>query len=683
MKKIVSLFLAICISFVFISINLNEHGNIINLEPLLIDEYSHLSASSQKISDNEIITDDYVVTVEHTSIYDENDFEEDSMFADTHQHFHDTSNDNPDDYIVSLREKQKDFYINENEEFINSLNNNLNEAEISYSHFAPFIQITFDDYEDYLDSDLDVNELLTANNVKTVYVNNGTEYVSNLVTRPSWWDFSNAYDYETALNDVGINSNKYEGSGIKIGVIEIGMINNYFGLTSSNVVIDPNHSTYYSDDAQKHAEVVSNIIAGSYGISENSKLYISSIGSNANQATFLYDSLNWQIGYPQSVNVINMSLGSSNGTYTSRSKLLDFLTINTKTLFVVSSGNGGGNNSSNHISNGMNVVSVGSINKEGNLSFFSDAGQSSALSGVIRKPTIVAPGERLHNLGTISNRYLENPSNYVHDDTNDGHTGTSFSAPIVTGICALLMEEYSYLKLEPWTIHSILVSSAVPINGQTTIYDNLSGFGLVNYDNARNICYNNNFVTITKSIYSSANSETFYGGYLTVPAGRTVTLKSVIFMPQSSVPNLSTGSATPVYSNYTISLVQSTSSSNLVVASKNANYYYLTYTNTTSNSQNLYIKVKLNGSFNSSSTEYGSITFTGEGIHHHWYRHYVSANRLTHTLACNCGETYAFSHYVSDNGWIDPIGGGGINRDRYCGECGYILDPKLPWPVLF
>lgn len=666
MKKIFFAVMWVFVLLFFYSVK--SYNNNVTYAAQLIDEYTHLELQSVEVNDNLIITDDYIVTIEHNNVFVEEEPCHDEHECEHHEHEHNHyfHYQDPDSYLIELREKQKEYYMTVNEEIIAELELDIPSENISYSYFAPFIQIVFDNYEEYELSNLDINQLLYNEEINTVYVNNGIQYKEVAVTRPG--GYSNAYDFNDALLDVGVDNNKYQGSGVRVGVIEIGLPNNLFGISSSQITINSNSSTYYDYTAERHAEVVSNIITGSYGISRNSHLYFSSIGY-IYQNSYLYDSLNWMISYPQSVNVVNMSLGVSSGIYTSVSRLLDYLTINTRTLFVVSSGNSGKNYNSNEVGNGMNVVSVGSSNQQKRLSFFSDAGVASYLHDKIIKPTLLAPGERLYNLGNIDNRYLD----FVNkmNETNDGHSGTSFSAPIVTGIVALLMEEYDFLKLEPWTLHSLLISSTTKIYGQNTEYDNLAGFGLVNYTNARNILYNNNFFTIYKSKYTSPNSASYYSGYLTVPAGETVKMKVVMMMPQSKPTYIDGTQETPVYSDYIISLVESTSSPDLVVAIKKANYYYLTYTNNTSSSKSLYIKVKLNGTFKSNNTEYGSVTFDGRGIHRHWYKIFVSADDLTHTFACNCGQTDTSSHYID------------LNYGSYvCAGCGRKLDPSRPWPVI-
>lgn len=646
MKKIL---LSIMLSINVFSINLFYGNNVESVNEIrIINEYDASLINSQ--NDDYLINDDYVVTIRHN-----NEFVQENEYFDSHHDIGGNCYKNPDEELIELREKMEDYYSNENRKIIDKLN--IDAPKITYSLFAPFIQIIYDDYSSYLNSNFDVFNLADENLVNTIYLNNGIDAIDNASSRNS--DYIGSYDFEKALNDVGIDSTKYNGDGIRIGIIESGSPIDLYGLNSEQINV-------WDGEKNKtaHSVVVGNIIAGNNGISKNSELYYAPMGLNAN-ANF-YDALNWQLSYPQSVHLINMSWGTQyGGLYTSTSELLDYLTINSKVVFVVASSNY--KDTVNSYSTGFNTICVGSTDVDGNISFFSNAGVSGNLVGRTNKPTVVAPGGRLYNLGEIPNNYL----NYSMSNRNDGHSGTSFATPIVTGICALLIDEYEYLMLQPWTLHSIIISGTNFVNGQTTEYDNLSGYGMINYNLCRQIAYDNNFINVLAS-----NTSTCYYSSLTVPSGSTINMTGVMFMPGDKDAKFGSSQTPNIEQTYfKISLVKNNSERTVLVSSQNnntTNYFNLIYFNNSSSSIDCLLKVEVVGEFNNSSIIYGAFSYYGEGIHTHWYRKFPSSGITStmHTGYCNCGDSKKSVH-VADSSYVDPLGNG-----RYvpCYYCNYAID---------
>ena len=97
-------------------------------------------------------------------------------------------------------------------------------------------------------------------------------------------------------------------------------------------------------------------------------------------------------------------------------------------------------------------------------------------SEVLCKPTILAPGKDLYGFSCQSSTILDS-------ETNQFLNGTSYSAPIVTGIIALLLEEFPFLKQSPEKVQSVLINSE----------EN----GIIDYQKARLIAQNCKSYTIT------------------------------------------------------------------------------------------------------------------------------------------------------------------------------------------
>lgn len=611
----------------------------------IVNEYD-ASLTNETMENNEVI-DDYIITIRHNNEFVEEDHNHACL--DTG----DFCCNNPDEELINLRNKMANFYSEENKKIIDSLD--IGEENVTYSLYAPFIQIVYDDYNQYLNSDFNINNITDANLIDTIYINNGIEGNDNASVRNA--NYVDSYDFEDALADVGIDSSAYNGDGIRIGVVESGSPKKLFGLDDEKVFV-------WDETSKKteHSAVVGNIISGESGISKNSEIYFSALGNYP--ADNFYDAINWQLSYPQSVHLINMSWGTtSGGLYTSTSALLDYLTIYSKVLFVVCTHNS--TSTVNSYSTGFNTVSVGSVDVDGDISCFSNAGVSGSLSGKTNKPTVVAPGGRLYDIGEIPNNYLNSSLN----STNDGQSGTSFSTPIVTGICALLIDEYEYLMLQPWTLHSIIISGTNFVNGQTTEYDPLSGYGMIDYKKCRQIAYDNNFI----DVISSSDSTVYYSS-LTIPSGSTINMTGVMFMPGDENAGYGSSQITDIeQTNYRISLVMDNNSrTNLVSSQNSTNYFNLIYTNTSSSSVKCLLKVEVVGEFNNSSTVYGSFSYYGEGIHTHWYRKFPSSGITStqHTGYCNCGESKTWGH-MADTSYFDPLGNG-----RYvpCYYCNYAID---------
>ena len=160
----------------------------------------------------------------------------------------------------------------------------------------------------------------------------------------------------------------------------------------------------------------------------------------------------------QNVDVINLSLGSTQ--YSQLEAEAIQRALNAGIVVVASAGNNGDLPTAGQYSYPASydgVVSVGSISENNCVSYFSNYND---------KVTVVAPGENI--LATSLNNTYEN------------HSGTSFSAPIVSGIAAVLLGENP--TNTPEQIKTSLESSATDLGdiGRDDFY----GSGSVNFNNS-------------------------------------------------------------------------------------------------------------------------------------------------------------------------------------------------------
>lgn len=220
---------------------------------------------------------------------------------------------------------------------------------------------------------------------------------------------------------MGIDSNKFQGNGVKIGILESGIPQALFGLSQSNVEF------YATDECSYdlHSSVTGNIVAGTNGISENSKLYFAGMSNemlhSGDNGLRLYECLNWLISSSRLVDIINISSGVGTGTYCGATFMIDYISTHSKVLFVVASGYRTTSQTlTNYLGNGVTTISVGSIDSNGKLSNFSSYGVDSNFPNQLVKPTLVVPG-RIKNIGAVPNSTGGLFDNHHH--------GTSFSVP--------------------------------------------------------------------------------------------------------------------------------------------------------------------------------------------------------------------------------------------------------------
>lgn len=130
-------------------------------------------------------------------------------------------------------------------------------------------------------------------------------------------------------------------------------------------------------------------------------------------------------------------------------------------VVVNSAGNEGFNSTHNTLgapADGDSVISVGSVSSNGVRSYFSSVGPTA--DGRI-KPDVMAMGSNDYHASSVGNSYSFG-------------SGTSYSCPIVAGVCALLLEKNP--KLTPMEVLQTLKSTS----SQSSNPDNLYGWGIIN-----------------------------------------------------------------------------------------------------------------------------------------------------------------------------------------------------------
>ncbi len=271
---------------------------------------------------------------------------------------------------------------------------------------------------------------------------------------------------EASLNSTTLPSVYEElglyGNGVKVGFIESGRTKSTSSTILSNEVtptILPSritNLTYIENEEDGyfesiHATQVAEIAVGENGVAREASVYsfaLSLYASNKVERFITAIDLMCANG----VSVINMSMylgdvDRNNEPYTELEIYLDYLIKTKNFTFVKSAGNippNGDQNENVITSPGLayNVITVGGYFNKGNSSVNDDVMFSKSrfghLTGCI-KPDIV--------------------SNQISFNANNTVTGTSFAAPVVTGVIALLYELRPTLKIQPEAVKAILTAS--------------------------------------------------------------------------------------------------------------------------------------------------------------------------------------------------------------------------------
>ena len=227
-----------------------------------------------------------------------------------------------------------------------------------------------------------------------------------------------------------------------------------------------------------HGDFVASIILDN--TPENVKIYAYKVLNSSGYGSNSGISLGIDMAVADGADIINMSLGTdefSNAVYDSIKNA-----YSKGVIVVCAAGNDGDDVSKYYPASFDEVFTVGSIDRNGNYSFFSNHGE---------EVDFVAPG---HNIETMPS-YEETTPIYQE-------YGTSFSAPFVSAAAAMVLSVNPELTIDE--AKNILIESSVP-------YEELSyhdGFHVINdYEKNENYNFEDYFIA------SFNDDESLYYGY--------------------------------------------------------------------------------------------------------------------------------------------------------------------------
>jgi hypothetical protein len=644
MKKKINILIIVAMLFVqcygFFSFSYKIDSTNSPVSKLVFDSNTRISSYNSDDNNSELVNSSYYVSIQFDYVPTSISSEEENFDSDDDNVFYHPWQDQLkiEDY----------YYYSKNISLIRELGFSFISSNIYSSHYSPFVTIFYENYDSYRDEMDIILSLDRSDLIVTSHTGQKEGYSSYATYNTS---FSSDYPFSQALIDSGITNSIYTGNNIKVGIIEGGLpdsLTNFipgkYDLFISQGNINP---TY-----REHATEVGSVLGGTTGVASGSKLYFASIIDNTPEE--IVDHF-----YSNNISVVNMSIGYSTGEYDYYSALFDYFTAEKKITFVASAGNisldendtlfyinpidGLPATRLNNFSLGDNVISVGATSVNKKVSYKSSWEKAPGTSNAISKPNIVGPGEQLSGIA---------------DFIPLG--GTSYSSPLVVGIIARLMQENATLKTHPELVMALLTNSSSPIDNQLG-YDQHSGYGLVNYNNARRLLfsYENSIVPagnltagtviLSKSFYASGNTR--------------IVLSTSLF---SHVNRTSTGLAP--YRNYYLVVIRDQFGNTIYSRNNNINsaIIYFDYSFNVSVNGRYTIQLLENTTSTSSTNFIVGWVFDISTEHSHIFNdHYLAAGSL-HRAFCLCGDINLTGHRINGS----DLG----NHYAICVNCGATVD---------
>lgn len=504
-----------------------------------------------------------------------------------------------------------DYYSTKNKYFVNKYK--LNSYNTIISSFSPYIEIVFDSIKEYNKSKNNIIKRISNANVSSVSVNYLEHSESSVNDGGSSYD----YNFNDILNDIGINNPQFSGDGIKIGIIEPNIPSHTYNLKSNlYTCLTP------TENPSEHTTLVTSIVGGYSGIAQDAHIFCAATNGEDNS---LLSRVNYLL--QNHVNIINISAyySTSYGIYNCYCGYIDHIIEETGCTFVKSAGNKGLDEHPLISTPGcaMKAITVGSICYEKKVSDFSSWYTNESF---LLKPDIVAPGENICGIPNISNYY----------------SGTSFAAPTVTGIIALLMEEFPILKTNPSLVKAALHNGCTKLPSQSTFFDEQCGFGLVNYENARNYLSTNKYNLFM--ISQNAHQDSLIVSCdVTVPAYSTINIVAD-WTIHSNTQSFDQLTCRPQFSTCTLKLLDIQSNTFVSTSELNSNVIFIEYLNAHEYDKQYKIYIFLN-EHNDTCDIYGALCCNYVITHEHTYTcTYVSPTQ--HYAICSCGIGHLDSHVV-------------------------------------
>ncbi len=377
---------------------------------------------------------------------------------------------------IDVEQKNGTYYINEQDILKHQIDLNTNKFEITNVYDSKGGTATVKDGQITFKTDDNYKGIMSFRYLfENEFGQSSTEKNPVLLRTPDLPKDEKFIQQLWYLEDVNVLPvwDKYTGKGIKVAVYDSGFFPNHIDI-DNNVIHRDDFSVYNSHiiGLQQHALQVASIIASE----KNDKFYVG-IAHNAKIGSYQalrsghpnHNDLSFFLDY----DVINNSWGSDIPFNPSKERIelhkQDFKKAaslgrdSLGSIITFASGNSGEiglDSNYDGFMSGPHIIIVGGINKpldqlfmEKHIPYFASHGANILVS---------APAS---NICLLSNENFEISNNFNSQDSNSVNIqGTSFAAPIVSGIIALMLEANPNLGYRD--VQEILASSAkIETNG--------------------------------------------------------------------------------------------------------------------------------------------------------------------------------------------------------------------------
>lgn len=341
-------------------------------------------------------------------------------------------------YIEAKRAAAKDLYIEHNQKLTDKL---LKGTEVVYiSRYSPSVIAKLSE-----SSAMAIAEYPEIQMISYLTNEISSEVETSSTAAQSSISINDMNDL-TRVNAIHTSSNYgYTGQGVKIGISEMSVpTQSAFPNIKISKIISKDPST-----DQSNVNHINNVLDIISSVAPDADYYIAATPSVLNFMSGIEDLIDC------GVNVINVSRGISEygSQYGLIEQWLDHIAYQHDVHLIQAVGNSGPSTdtslSAGPVSGAMayNIITVGNLDLKGTLTCYDDDlihEKSSYYTGkeLAYKPDICAPGT------DINSRF-----------SNGVIWGTSFSAPQVAGVVALMCEQRPTLKTQQTTVKAILTAS--------------------------------------------------------------------------------------------------------------------------------------------------------------------------------------------------------------------------------